>query len=306
MRTIEDIMASRLQAGKVDTNRIFNHHLIADFQREYEDVTHEMLRRSLPKLNQYIKEQEQCGRCEGLETCPNLITGHCSQLVGYEGHIDLQLRKCNRLEAYEEAEKRRRLLKSHKVPKDVLIATFQTMDFDPQRAPVIQQIMQYCDGFNNGDVPRNGLYLHGSFGVGKSHMAAATANHLTTMGVDSFMVYVPDFAQEIYASFRNNTTSDLIGAVKQVKVLILDDIGAENLNAYFRDDVLGNILQHRMSEHFPTIYTSNLSMNELERHMSYTAKGGEEKTKAARIMERIRHFANSLEIKGRNRRVEAV
>jgi primosomal protein DnaI len=137
-------------------------------------------------------------------------------------------------------------------------------------------------------------------------MAAALGNYLTAMGVDSFMVYVPAFAQEIYASFKNNTTSDLVGAVKNVKVLIFDDIGAENLNPYLRDDVLGNILQHRMSEHLPTIFTSNLSMDELEQHMGYTPKGGGESLKARRIMERIRHFATPLEIRGKNRRLGAV
>lgn len=137
-------------------------------------------------------------------------------------------------------------------------------------------------------------------------MAAALGNYLTAMGVDSFMVYVPAFAQEIYASFKNNTTSELVGAVKNVKILIFDDIGAENLNPYMRDDVLGNILQHRMSEHLPTVFTSNLSMDELECHMGYTSKGGEDTIKAKRIMERIRHFAKSLEIKGKNRRVGTI
>lgn len=305
MRTIEDILASRPNL-KVDVDKIINHPLIAEFQQE-NDIAADMLRRSLPKLSKYLDEQKKCAACAGLEACPNMVGGHCSQLVGYEGYIDIQLRKCAKQEAYEEAEKRRRLFKSHKVPKDVTSATFEAMDFDPDRLPVIRQVLDYCKLFVDGNIPRKGLYIHGTFGIGKSHMAAALANQLTSMGVDSFMVYVPEFAKEIYASFKSDVSTDeLIDAVKDVRVLILDDIGAENLNPYLRDDVLGNILQHRMSQHLPTVYTSNLSPSELQQHLSYTPKGGTEIIKARRIMERIRHFVKVLEVKGTNRREEAI
>lgn len=121
MRTIEDILAGRLKETKVDVDQILHHHLIADFQRENE-ISSDMLRRSLPKLSKYIQEQEQCMACVGLEACPNLIGGHCSQLVGYEGYIDIQSRKCAKQEAYEEAEKRRRLSK---------VIRFQKMSYLP-------------------------------------------------------------------------------------------------------------------------------------------------------------------------------
>ena len=50
--------------------------------------------------------------------------------------------------------------------------------------------------------------------------------------------------------------------VKEANLLLLDDIGAEKLSDWARDEVLGVILQYRMEEHLPTFFTSNLSLNQ--------------------------------------------
>ncbi|WP_254328630.1 hypothetical protein [Paenibacillus sp. MZ03-122A] len=89
-------------------------------------------------------------------------------------------------------------------------------------------------------------------------------------------------------------------------MLILDDIGAESLTTWTRDEVLGPILQRRM-ERLTTIYTSNLTMSELKQHLVNVkdSKPSEQKQndkKAARIFERIEPFVKILPVGGRNRR----
>jgi primosomal protein DnaI len=278
---------------------------IDEFRNEHPDIPLEAYKRALPQLAQYVREKNNCAQCTGLEGCKNLFAGHHSILVGYETNIDLKMKKCSRLEAKEKMEKQRQLMKSHRIQKNVLCATFETIDLDNQRVDVISEAIEYCESFADG-VPRRGLYLYGSFGVGKSHIASAMANHLADFGVDVFMVYVPDYFQAIYDTFndKNANYNELIDSAKQATVLILDDIGAENLNPWVRDQVMGPILQYRMAEELPTIFTSNLTINELEDHFANTTKGGTEKIKALRIMERIRHCAKPLHVKGKNRRLE--
>lgn len=300
---IKEMFAGRkFPSSEERLQSLMSHLLIKAFQKQNPDVPNEAYKRSLPSLNQFVREQENCAKCTGLESCTNIVPGHCSELVGYESYIDLKMKKCNRLEAFEEMKKRQELLKSHKIPKSVLSSTFETIDFD-ERADVIMQAIEYCESFQKG-IPRNGLYLHGNFGVGKSHIAAAVANYLTGLGIDCFMIYVPDFVQEVYQSIQKGNTHQLIDAVKQVKVLILDDIGAENLNPWIRDEIFGAILQHRMAEELTTIFTSNLSLNELQNHLAYTSKGGKEEMKAVRIMERIKHYVKPILVSGRNRRYD--
>jgi primosomal protein DnaI len=84
-----------------------------------------------------------------------------------------------------------------------------------------------------------------------------------------------------------------IDKTKKVSVLILDDIGAENVMPWIRDEVLSPILQYRMTHKSPTLFTSNFNFDLLEEHLAYSEKGAS-KMKARRLMERIRH--NTKEI----------
>ncbi len=90
--------------------------------------------------------------------------------------------------------------------------------------------------------------------------------------------------------------------VKQAPILMIDDIGADSLSSWIRDEVLGVILQYRMQEHLPTFFSSNFSMDELEEHLSVTQRGEIEPLKAKRIMERIRYLSQEVSMSGRNRR----
>jgi len=83
---------------------------------------------------------------------------------------------------------------------------------------------------------------------------------------------------------------------------MLDDIGAETMTSWARDEVLGPILQHRMADQLPTFFTSNFDFDQLEDHLTFSQKGGKEEVKAARIMERIKNLANPYTLKGENRR----
>lgn len=287
-------------------SELMEHPLIRSFQSEHPEIPLKEYKCVISKLAQYVKEQENCSWCEGLETCKNLMPGHCSVLVGYEQFIDIKPRKCRRLEAYEAMKRRQALIRSYHIPKKVLAATFDCIDIDPERMDAINDVVEYCDQFEDGQVPETGLYLYGQHGVGKSYIAGAMANYLTALGVDVFMIYVPDFVQVVYDSIEKKETSTLLDTVKKAKVLIMDDIGAETLNPWMRDEIFGSILQYRMGEELPTVYTSNLTLLELEDHFAKTTKGGVEKEKAKRIMERIVYFVKPVVVGGRNRRKDRI
>lgn len=62
--------------------------------------------------------------------------------------------------------------------------------------------------------------------------------------------------------------------------MILDDIGAEFLSSWFRDEILGAILQYRMMERLPVFFTSNYTPEELETMLSQSGRGKMEQLKA--------------------------
>src|SRR5699024_4393739 len=90
-----------------------------------------------------------------------------------------------------------------------------------------------------------------------------------------------------------------IDAFKNADVLMLDDIGAETFSAWFRDEVLGSILQYRMMERLPMFFTSNYTMEQLEEILASSTKGTVEKVKERRIMERIHQVSTEVIIRRR-------
>ena len=89
--------------------------------------------------------------------------------------------------------------------------------------------------------------------------------------------------------------------VKNVDLLLIDDLGAENLTAYNRDEILCPILQYRMDNKLTTFITSNLDIKELNNHLS-TSKNGVEEIKAGRIISRIEQLTVDMEMISKNLR----
>ena len=286
------------------TETIFSHSLIKDLLDANPEISREILERSLPKLDQAIQDQNHCNKCRGLDACSNLVKGHQAILSWTGKYIETVYTACPKWINHREQLQRESLIKSHYIPSDVLSATFQNFVQDPKRFDAFKALLEFCLRVEPGSKDRKmkGIYLYGPLGVGKSHLMAATARKLADRGISSLMVYSPDFFREIKDSLQDRSLQDKVSALKTVPVLILDDIGAENLSPWARDEILGAVLQYRISENLPTLYTSNYNYDLLEEHLSYSAKGGIESLKAKRIMERIVHYTDAYFVDGSNRR----
>lgn len=77
----------------------------------------------------------------------------------------------------------------------------------------------------------------------------------------------------------DHTVNDKLEAIKKANVLMLDDIGAETMSSWARDEILGTILQFRMLENLPTFFTSNFDLKGLEHHLTHSQRGEEEQLK---------------------------
>lgn len=187
------------------------------------------------------------------------------------------------------------------LPKKLRSVKLSDVDFTDERSDAIKLIIQFA-----ADYPKNnhqkGLYLSGNFGVGKTYMLAGLANTVAAMNKNVIFLHVPTFIAGLSSHFEDNSLNKEIKRVSECDVLILDDIGAETLSQWSRDDVLGVILQARMDNVLPTFFSSNLDMDKLEKHFAET-KNAVDPVKAARLMQRVRFLAKEVIVSGENRRI---
>lgn len=289
--------------------RMAEHEEVKRIMNDYPEQSTELLHpRNYRDLSQHLSYFDSCKSCPGLDCCQNGQKGHVSVVEPDPDKSDIlnfRLQKCPVLIGYEKQQRIGNLIKSHHIPKNILNATFEDIEPDPPRRAAIVEAMRFCAEFIPGETNK-GLYLYGQMGVGKSRIVGAIAQELAKRGIDVLMVYVPDFLAEVKDSIGSNGVLSKLGALKEATVLVLDDIGAEPLTSWTRDEVLGPILQRRMEE-LPVIYTSNLTIVELRRHLENVRdlKESERKQhekKAERIIERIEPFVKVLPVGGRNRR----
>ena len=264
------------------------------------DIKDETLMKYTSNLEEASVEYHNCKNCKSLATCKNNMKGYKYTPLKEKDIITFSYEMCPKKEKEEDTLAYQKNLELFDMPKEIKEANFKDIyKDDKNRLPIIKYFKEFIDEYNKKDKPK-GLYLNGSFGSGKTYLIAALFNEMAKKDIRSVLIYYPEFLRSLKSSF-NSDYSEKFNYIKKVPLLLLDDIGAENTSAWSRDEVLGPILQYRMEEHLPTFFTSNLTLQELEKNLSITT-GGVDKVKARRIIERIKQLTVNMELISKNRR----
>ncbi|MFT8949025.1 MAG: primosomal protein DnaI, partial [Liquorilactobacillus hordei] len=246
-------------------------------------LTQAELARSASKVYEFVSIKRQI---KNGEVTP--APGYQPQLVLSNHLIDVAYVPSDELIRSQKKAEIRARVRTLNMPKAIRNA--QLADFDISgREEIAQAASDFIDAYTAN--PRKfikGMYLQGSFGVGKTYLLGAIANGLAEEGFRSTMLHFPSFAVEVKSAIGSNNVMEKIDNIKKAPILMLDDIGADQLSSWLRDDVLGIILQYRMQEELPTFFSSNLSLQDLlTQYLTVNNRGEAEPLKARRIMERI-------------------
>lgn len=280
------------------------HPYVQKLLKEQEDITQEDVRRSFAVVDEWVRERENCSGCQGLHECGNMMRGKRPTIEKQYNSLANVFTECPYEVKRKIIREQRKLIRSHYINPDILEAEFSNADMDDEwRQEALKEAIEFSNEFEVGQ-PAKGLFFYGRFGTGKTFLMGCIANKLAERGIESTMVYVPDFIVELKQSISNkdNSLMEKIEHIKKTPVLFLDDLGSETVSPWVRDEVLSVVLQHRAGHKMPTMITSNLGYEELESHFAYTAREGENHMKAKRIMERIIYYTKPIYIDGLNRR----
>ena len=268
------------------------------------DIPDEVKARYTSSLQEVSEVNIICNNCRGLANCPYDIVGLKKVAVKKGNGINFVYKRCEYKEKDDKSKEYLENIYTYKMPKEIREASFKNVyKDDSNRLETIKFLKKFYDNYQKGEKIK-GLYLYGNFGCGKTYLISALFNELAKKDIKSTIIYFPEFLRSLKASFGNidDTYEDKFNAVKEANLLLLDDVGAEKLSDWARDEVLGVILQYRMEENLPTFFTSNLSIKEFEEHLQI-GKSGEDKIKARRIIERIKYLTEYIEMISVNRRV---
>ena len=260
-------------------------------------IEDKILKKYTSIIEECSEEYEHCKNCKSLLDCLNKVEGFCYLPVNVDGNLNFTYKPCKYKQALINKNKHLDNVKFFNTPEYVKDASLDSIyKTDKDRFKTIKWLMDFLRKYESGQSCK-GLYLHGNFGCGKTYLIAAIFNELAKQNYKSSIIFWPEFLrQAFYDDFK-----DKFEYVKKIPLLLIDDIGAEGLTAWNRDEILCPLLQYRMDNNLTTFFTSNLNIKELENHLS-NSKSGVDEVKAKRIISRIEQLTEDLEMISKNLR----
>ncbi len=280
-------------------NQILQHPKIVEFIREHK-LSEEYVRSHISSLSFYYDELVECDKCKSIETCTKGTKGYYTGLK-FDGYIFKVVKKCKKALEQDDKYKHMKQYIQNDLPKEMFAIKFTDIDVKNETVEYnkhVMELVKWCK-----DPTSKGFYITGGVGVGKTYLISCLANQCAINGRKISFVHMPTFMNRL-KSFMTSTEDfeKEIYRMKNVPVLILDDIGAENITKWGRDEILLMILNYRFDAKKVTFFTSNYSLKELEIQYMYANKQDRDELPAKRIVSRIQAMVHVLELKGKNRR----
>ncbi|HOZ54172.1 MAG TPA: primosomal protein DnaI [Bacilli bacterium] len=299
-------------------NKYINKDVEFDIKKEYvkakKDETFKKIIDSLPlndetlmkytsKIEDSTSEYKNCLECKSLAMCKNKIEGYCLLPHVEDSGLIFTYKPCKYMKKYNKDNKYKDKITLFDIPKEIANAKISDIyTNDKNRLEAIKWLTNFVKNYNKD---QKGLFLHGNFGSGKTYLISAAFNELAKKDIRSVIIYYPEFLRSLKASFNASEPDEFenrFNLIKRTPLLLIDDLGAEAVTSWNRDEILGTLLQYRMQENLTTFITSNLNIDELQIHLA-NSNNKVEGLKAKRIIERIKQLTIDMEMISKNNRV---
>jgi DNA replication protein DnaC len=128
----------------------------------------------------------------------------------------------------------------------------------------LEAATNFVASFLEGVTP-TGLFISGGVGLGKTLLLSAITNELVLGGKAPLYTVFSDLMGEIKASFNEEngfTETQLIRMARECELLLLDDLGAEQVTDFVAARLF-DIINWRYNAELPVIVASNLSLQQI-------------------------------------------
>ncbi len=273
---------------------------IIEFMRKHQ-LTPADIEPFAQRYQHWLVNVRLCNGCQGLHMCRQNDRGLILDMTVDNGVLMRQIRKCEYL---TEEENQRAHLKKFIIsdmPEHWATLSLASLELDKESDEYLR-IVDLMARWVRSPLEK-GYYVYGLPGAGKTYLVACVANMMAKNGKTVAFVHVSTLVQRLKSYLDNREEfENVLVKVKSADIAIFDDIGAESVTSWVRDEILLPILNDRAERRKTTWFTSNEDLNSLKNHYMYNQKGEKEEIKAIRIMERIEALAIPLNLRGNNRR----
>lgn len=256
-----------------------------------------------PRADEYIGEDGElhCKYCNGLRS--HTYKGRRMRCICKNQELERNMRELKR-ENEAKYEEVRKLQIASLLGKDYAMSSFDNTETGRSESfdKAYDLCKRYCESLDLVEKHGQGLYLYGKLGCGKTHLAACMANAI--MQKCRPVVFTNFF--KILLAIRGKSGKGeeaFLEQLSKVDFLFIDDLGTERYltkdgTESWVQEYLFNILNDRVVERKPTIFTSNYGLTTLVREKGLQPRIGE------RIYKLTGQF--SIEIDAPNYRKEQV
>jgi len=178
----------------------------------------------------------------------------------------MQVCECRQSQVAQQAQARLFRLSNLQAFSQMTLDSFKTegrMGLGDQQVSSLQVAHNQASHFSQN--PTGWLLFMGTYGSGKTHLAAAIANKVIESGIATLFLTVPDLLDWLRYSYGSHESSfeERFEEIRNIRLLVLDDLGTQNTTPW-AEEKLYQILNHRYTHHLPTVITTNQELIEIE------------------------------------------
>jgi DNA replication protein DnaC len=140
----------------------------------------------------------------------------------------------------------------------------EPVGYEPNEATSLRAAYENAYAFAQN--PQGWLLLEGTYGTGKTHLAAAIGNERLAWGEPVLFITAPDLLDHLRSGYNPQNEAgydETFERLRSAPLLIIDDLGVENPSPWAQEKLF-QLFNHRYSSQLATVITTNADLGDLD------------------------------------------